>query len=241
MEDRHATQYRRILTTHAGSLYRPPELLEMINARFRDEPVDAQKLAEELRLAVGEVVSKQAACGIDVVDDGELSKPSFADFVADRISGFEGENPDQVLPNRRLDIPSTTPVSLHPQGRDGRFVSGRWPGRTKRRCGPTSRTCGPPSPTPALPRRSSHRLRPASSRCGYRTRTTRVRRSISGPSPRLCARSTAPSSMPVSSCRSTRRTSDGLDRPVRRGTLRGLFEDAFHEERRLNDAPRGHS
>ena len=95
----------RILTTHAGSLYRPPELLEMINARVKDEPVDAEIFAEELRLAVGEVVSKQVASGIDVVDDGELSKPSFADFIVDRIRGFEGENPDQIFPNRRLDYP----------------------------------------------------------------------------------------------------------------------------------------
>ena len=95
----------RILTTHAGSLYRPPELLEMITARVLGEPVDAQSFAEQLRQGVGDVVSKQAACGIDVVDDGELSKPSFADFIVDRIRGFEGENPDQVFPNRRLDYP----------------------------------------------------------------------------------------------------------------------------------------
>jgi 5-methyltetrahydropteroyltriglutamate--homocysteine methyltransferase len=94
-----------ILTTHAGSLYRPPELLEMITARVLGEPVDAETFAEELRRAVGEVVSKQVACGIDVVDDGELSKPSFADFIVDRIRGFEGENPEQIFPNRRLDYP----------------------------------------------------------------------------------------------------------------------------------------
>ncbi len=97
--------FERILTTHTGSLYRPPELLEMVNARARDEAVDAEKFAEELRRAVRDVVSKQAACGIDIVDDGELSKPSFADFVADRVSGFEGENPNPIFPNRRLDYP----------------------------------------------------------------------------------------------------------------------------------------
>jgi 5-methyltetrahydropteroyltriglutamate--homocysteine methyltransferase len=106
----------RILTTHAGSLYRPPELLEMINARVQDEPVDAQKFAAELRRAVGEVVSKQAACGIDIVDDGELSKPSFADFIVDRISGFEGENPEQIFPNRRLDYPEYYAGQLGPAG-----------------------------------------------------------------------------------------------------------------------------
>jgi 5-methyltetrahydropteroyltriglutamate--homocysteine methyltransferase len=95
----------RIRTTHAGSLYRPPELLELINARVRGEPYDAQKFAEELRHDVDEVVRKQASCGIDIVDDGELSKPSFADFVVDRLTGFEGENPNQVFPNRRLDYP----------------------------------------------------------------------------------------------------------------------------------------
>jgi 5-methyltetrahydropteroyltriglutamate--homocysteine methyltransferase len=95
----------RILTTHAGSLYRPPELLEMINARVQGEPVDSLKFAEELRRGVDDVVGKQVACGIDVVDDGELSKPTFADFVVDRIHGFEGENPNDVFPNRRLDYP----------------------------------------------------------------------------------------------------------------------------------------
>lgn len=95
----------RILTTHAGSLYRPPELLEMITARVQGAPVDAQKFADELRHDVDQVVSKQVACGIDVVDDGELSKPNFADFIVDRLSGFEGHNPDEVFPHRRLDFP----------------------------------------------------------------------------------------------------------------------------------------
>jgi 5-methyltetrahydropteroyltriglutamate--homocysteine methyltransferase len=94
-----------ILTTHAGSLYRPPELLEMIHARVRGEPVEAERFSAELRRRVDEVVAKQVACGIDVVDDGELSKPMFADFVVDRIRGFEGENPDEVFPKRRLDFP----------------------------------------------------------------------------------------------------------------------------------------
>lgn len=106
----------RILTTHAGSLYRPPELLEMITARVQGAPLDAQKFAAELRRDVDEVVRRQVACGIDVVDDGELSKPNFADFIVDRLSGFEGQNPDEVFPHRRLDFPEYYAAQPGPSG-----------------------------------------------------------------------------------------------------------------------------
>ena len=97
--------FDRILTTHTGSLYRPPELLELMTARMKGEPFDTERFADELRRAVGDAVSKQVACGIDVVDDGELSKTSFVSFVVDRLSGFEGENTGPVFPNRRFDYP----------------------------------------------------------------------------------------------------------------------------------------
>jgi 5-methyltetrahydropteroyltriglutamate--homocysteine methyltransferase len=95
----------RILTTHAGSLPRPPELFAMINRRVQHEPVDEAEFTERLRRSVNDMVTKQAECGIDIVTDGEQSKPSFADYVADRLNGLEGENPDPFFPNRRLDYP----------------------------------------------------------------------------------------------------------------------------------------
>jgi 5-methyltetrahydropteroyltriglutamate--homocysteine methyltransferase len=79
----------RILTTHAGSLPRPPELVEMIQARQPGDAVDA-KFAAAVRDAVHDTVRKQVDAGIDVVSDGEMGKPSFVHYVRDRLSGFEG-------------------------------------------------------------------------------------------------------------------------------------------------------
>jgi len=79
----------RILTTHAGSLPRPPELVEMIQARQAGAPAD-RKFADSVRAAVADTVKKQADAGIDIVSDGEMGKPSFVHYVRDRLSGFEG-------------------------------------------------------------------------------------------------------------------------------------------------------
>ena len=82
----------RILTSHAGSLARPLDLLDMLRARINGLPLDEKAFAERTRSAVEEVVRQQAEAGIDVVSDGELSKPMFADYIVDRIAGFEGVN-----------------------------------------------------------------------------------------------------------------------------------------------------
>ena len=84
----------RILTTHAGSLPRPSDLLEMIGARAADR--DA--LAARVRRAVHDVVREQAAAGLDVVTDGEMSKPSFVTYVHERLSGFEPTTDPPGLP-----------------------------------------------------------------------------------------------------------------------------------------------
>src|SRR5260370_5624254 len=75
----------RILTTHTGSLPRPRDLLATVRARARGERVDEDAYQTRLRLAVGEIVRKQAELGIDVIDDGELGKPSFVNYVRDRL------------------------------------------------------------------------------------------------------------------------------------------------------------
>jgi len=79
----------RIMTTHAGSLPRPQDLREMVFAKMRGEPVDSAALERRLTGAVADVVKKQVACGLDSVNDGELSKSNFTDYVRLRIQGFE--------------------------------------------------------------------------------------------------------------------------------------------------------
>ena len=79
----------RILTSHAGSLPRPDDLLAMNQARQRGEAFDAAARDARLRSAVAEVVAQQAASGIDVVNDGELSKINFLQYPQERLTGFE--------------------------------------------------------------------------------------------------------------------------------------------------------
>jgi 5-methyltetrahydropteroyltriglutamate--homocysteine methyltransferase len=82
----------RILTTHTGSLPRPDKLVELMFAKEEGRPVDAQLLAERVRNSVREVVERQQAAGIDIVSDGEMSKPSYATYVTERLSGFAGKS-----------------------------------------------------------------------------------------------------------------------------------------------------
>ena len=79
----------RIMTTHAGSLPRPQDLREMVFAKARGEAVDSAALERRLTDAVSDIVKKQVECGLDSVNDGELSKSNFTDYVRMRIAGFE--------------------------------------------------------------------------------------------------------------------------------------------------------
>jgi 5-methyltetrahydropteroyltriglutamate--homocysteine methyltransferase len=80
----------RFLTTHAGSLPRPEELTKFMFAKAEGVPVDAAALAARAKSAVGEMVERQVQAGIDIVNDGEMSKPSYATYVKDRLTGFGG-------------------------------------------------------------------------------------------------------------------------------------------------------
>jgi 5-methyltetrahydropteroyltriglutamate--homocysteine methyltransferase len=80
----------RFLTTHTGSLPRPDDLIRTMFAKEEGVPVDAGALTARIRDAVREVVGKQTAAGITVVDDGEMSKPSYATYPKDRLTGFGG-------------------------------------------------------------------------------------------------------------------------------------------------------
>ena len=80
----------RFLTTHTGSLPRPEDLIRMMYAKEEGVPVDPTALAERVHQAVTELVKKQADVGIDLINDGEMSKPSYATYIKDRLDGFGG-------------------------------------------------------------------------------------------------------------------------------------------------------
>ena len=87
------TSQDRILTTHVGSLPRPPELKELLVRKDQSQPYDQAALDRLTRQAVFDIVRRQAQTGIDIVNDGEMSKPGYSTYVADRLSGFAGHEP----------------------------------------------------------------------------------------------------------------------------------------------------
>jgi len=79
----------RILTTHVGSLPRPHDLLDLMRARLTGLDYDRQLYDARVRTAVAECVRRQVEIGIDIVTDGEQSKPGFYTYVHERLEGFE--------------------------------------------------------------------------------------------------------------------------------------------------------
>jgi 5-methyltetrahydropteroyltriglutamate--homocysteine methyltransferase len=79
-----------IQTTHIGSLPRPHALLDLMKAKFTGQPFDEAKFEALLAQAVNDVVRKQVDCGIEIVTDGEFSKPGFFTYIQERLEGFEG-------------------------------------------------------------------------------------------------------------------------------------------------------
>jgi 5-methyltetrahydropteroyltriglutamate--homocysteine methyltransferase len=82
----------RFLTTHTGSLPRPADLVRMMFAKEEGVPVDPAALGQRIAGAVADIVAKQEEVGIDIVNDGEMSKPSYATYIKDRLDGFGGES-----------------------------------------------------------------------------------------------------------------------------------------------------
>lgn len=80
----------RFLTTHVGSLPREPDLIELMFAREAGLPLEAGAVRQRIDTAVQHVVDAQAAAGIDIINDGEQSKPSYATYIKDRLNGFGG-------------------------------------------------------------------------------------------------------------------------------------------------------
>ena len=79
----------RILTTHVGSLVRPPGLVDLMRAKEHGQAYDRQELTARVQISVREVVHKQVETGGDILSDGEYGKPSFSGYVNERLSGFE--------------------------------------------------------------------------------------------------------------------------------------------------------
>jgi 5-methyltetrahydropteroyltriglutamate--homocysteine methyltransferase len=84
---------RPIATTHVGSLPRPADVSELLFAAERGEPVDPAQFDSVVAAAVADVVRRQTAVGIDIISDGEMAKISYATYIKDRISGFDGDSP----------------------------------------------------------------------------------------------------------------------------------------------------
>ena len=86
----------RIQTTHIGSLPRPHDVLDLLRAKFAGQLYDQNVLDAAIAKAVKEAVRRQVECGIDIVTDGEFSKPGFFTYIQERLEGFE------VRPNQKL-------------------------------------------------------------------------------------------------------------------------------------------
>ena len=87
------TSSDRILTTHVGSLPRSQAVTDVLFAREHNEITDAAAASKVIADAVEAVVRKQVTAGVDVVSDGEMSKISYATYIADRFTGFDGDTP----------------------------------------------------------------------------------------------------------------------------------------------------
>ncbi len=109
----------RFLTTHTGSLPRPDDLIRMMYAKEEGVPVDKAALAARIRSAVAEVVKKQADAGVDLINDGELSKPSYATYIKDRLDGFGGTSNSFVYQDL-VDFPNLAKKVFGDPGRSRR-------------------------------------------------------------------------------------------------------------------------
>jgi 5-methyltetrahydropteroyltriglutamate--homocysteine methyltransferase len=90
---------QRILTTHTGSLPRVASILDVLRQRERGEPADPAEMERAALAATREVVEQQLQVGLDIVNDGEQHKPSYATYIIDRVAGFDGER-RAVFPKR---------------------------------------------------------------------------------------------------------------------------------------------
>jgi 5-methyltetrahydropteroyltriglutamate--homocysteine methyltransferase len=104
----------RIQTTHIGSLPRPHPLLDAMKAKYSGQPYNEKANQDAMRKAVAEVVREQVQCGIDIVTDGEFSKPGFFTYVRERLDGFESR------PGMKVNL-FQTEVAAFPEYYEGYF------------------------------------------------------------------------------------------------------------------------
>src|SRR6266700_4874036 len=101
---------QRILTTHTGSLPRPERLTELMWTSESGQTVDPADLRSEVQAAVDGIVSAQVEAGVDVVNDGEMSKIGYSTYVKERLTGFTGTQTfgqgSQIAPSDLVDYPS---------------------------------------------------------------------------------------------------------------------------------------
>ena len=121
------TSTDRILTTHTGSLPRPKPLVDLILKREKDGAVDARAFEAETANAVDEIVASQIVAGIDVISDGEMSKPSYTTYIRHRVSGIE---PDPRAAERGRQIMLGRDMLEHPDfaQQRGNFTNVPFPG-----------------------------------------------------------------------------------------------------------------
>ena len=109
----------RFLTTHVGSLPRPQDLIDLIFAKEEGAVVDAELLDRRIRESVQTVVDRQVEAGVDIVNDGEHSKPSYATYIKDRLHGFGGAGNSYVFQDIE-DFPSVKERIFSDTGRKKR-------------------------------------------------------------------------------------------------------------------------
>jgi len=101
----------RILTTHTGSLPRSPSLMDIILRREKGEAIDAATFEAATAKAVDDIVAQQVACGVDIVSDGEMSKPSYTTYIRHRAEGIA---PDPRAAEKGRDIMIGRDLLAHP-------------------------------------------------------------------------------------------------------------------------------
>src|ERR1700726_3482380 len=121
------TSTDRILTTHTGSLPRPKPLIDLIHRREKGEAIAADAFEGEVVKAVDGVVARQVAAGVDVVSDGEMSKPSYTTYIRHRVTGIE---PSPRAAEKGRDIMIGRDLLEHPDfvRQRGNFSSVPFPG-----------------------------------------------------------------------------------------------------------------
>lgn len=107
------------LTTHTGSLPRPDDLIQIMFAKEDGVPVDAAALDQRVGEAIEETVRREIAAGVDIINDGEMSKPSYATYVKDRLSGFGGSGTSYVFQDL-VEFPKTAERVFANPGRKAR-------------------------------------------------------------------------------------------------------------------------